>query len=102
MEEYHRKVNTLDKRFINDKITKWKNIIKQGDFCEKCGIDFRILKVNGKPRYKHPHHIISEEAVRNKYKELIEDLNNGILLCATCHKMADDSAHEGGLNLLYF
>lgn len=102
MEEYHRKIRKADKRDIKNRIDAWKNEIKKANFCEKCGVDFRILKANGKVRYKHPHHIISEGAVRETYKELIDDLKNGILLCARCHKLSNDSAHEGGFEFTFW
>lgn len=100
--DLYKKQNKIDKQQINARIKKWKDIIKQGHICEKCKTDFLILKANGKLKLKHPHHIISEQAVRNKYPELIDDLMNGILLCSGCHKLFSDSAHEGALEFILF
>lgn len=100
MIEFHKKKKKIDKQQLNTRIKVWKNIIKQGDFCEKCNTDFRIPKENGKIKLKHPHHIITEYAVRHKYPELIDDLKNGILLCSGCHDMFSDSAHQGALEFI--
>ena len=45
----------------------------------------------------HPHHIISELRVKRNFKDLISDMNNGILLCYYCHKASPGSAHQGPL-----
>lgn len=101
-EDLYKRQNNIDKQQINKRIKIWKTLIKfnRGDFCEKCKTDFRVPKANGKMKTKHPHHIVSEKAVRNKYPELIDDLMNGILLCAGCHKLFSDSAHEGALEFI--
>lgn len=100
MVEFHKKKNKIDKQLINKRITDWKNTIKQGNLCEKCGADFSIINKKGKLPLKHPHHLVSECAVRFNYPELINDLKNGILLCSRCHKLAPDSAHEGALEFI--
>ena len=92
----------LNKRLLKQRIDKWKNTIKLASNCEKCGIDFNKLTLKGKPRLKHPHHIISERAVIKKYPTLIDDIRNGICLCSQCHRQSTDSAHEGGFEFTLF
>lgn len=101
-EQLNKRINKIDKKELKHRIELWKDTIKNANFCEKCNVDFRIPKVNGELRKKHPHHIISEGAVLETYHDLIDDVKNGILLCARCHKLANDSAHEGALEFIYW
>jgi predicted HNH restriction endonuclease len=43
------------------------------------------------------HHIISLQNVKRKYPDLLQDIQNGILLCAFCHKFSPESPHQSAL-----
>lgn len=90
------------KRELKQRIDRWKSIIKQAQACEKCGIDFNTLTQKGKPRLRHPHHLVSERSVIKNYPTLIDDIRNGICLCSQCHRQSPDSAHEGGFEFTLF
>lgn len=79
------------KREFKEKLKLWKFQIRTRDDyeCQKCKKILELKKC-------HVHHIISLQAVKRKYPELLEDINNGILLCGYCHKFASDSPHQGG------
>jgi 5-methylcytosine-specific restriction endonuclease McrA len=79
------------KRELHKKLELWKERVIQRDnvSCQKCG---KLLV----GQLKHVHHIISFQNVMRKYPEILEDDNNGILLCSYCHRLAPDSFHQGG------
>lgn len=89
--EIRRKEKKRLKKGFKEKLEKWKEDVILRDICEcqKCGRNLTNQQ-------KHPHHIISFQSIKRKYPLLLEDLNNGILLCAYCHKWAPDSPHQGG------
>jgi hypothetical protein len=91
-----------EKSEFNQKIKLWGKavILRDNCFCQKCGKNLNELNIKGKPRRKHPHHIISLESVKEKYPGLLEDINNGVLLCYKCHKSSPDSAHQGGFEFV--
>lgn len=96
-----KKQKQLEKKDLKLKLEKWKEsiIIRDAVICQKCGKFLGIIKNNTN---KHVHHIISLQAVMRKYPELLEDVNNGILLCPWCHKFASDSPHQGALEFILF
>jgi len=78
------------KRELKIKLNSWKErIILRDVTCQRCLKDMTNFN-------KHVHHIISFQSVKRKYPELLEDINNGILLCGQCHKFNSDSPHQGG------
>jgi 5-methylcytosine-specific restriction endonuclease McrA len=83
------------KKEFKAKLQAWKyKIIDRDKFkCQKCN---NLLLLSN----KHVHHIISLQAVKRKYPELLEDINNGVLLCGYCHKFAPDSAHQGSFEFV--
>lgn len=83
------------KREFKKELEAWKqDVINRDDYhCQKCK-KFLLTQ------QKHVHHIISLQSVKRKYSELLEDVNNGILLCSYCHKFAPDSAHQGGFEFI--
>jgi len=81
----------LAKRLFKEKLEIWKEkiIIRDEYKCQKC----KHVLIAGK---RHVHHIIALQAVKRNYPELLEDINNGILLCGYCHKFSPSSPHQGG------
>ena len=79
------------KREFKEKLNRWKEqvIIRDNNTCQRCFKDMTNFN-------KHVHHIISFQAVKRKYPKLLENINNGILLCGQCHKFNSDSPHQGG------
>lgn len=87
----------LRKREFNEKLKAWKLkvIERDNETCQRCGKDLSNFN-------KHVHHIISLQAVKRKYPSLLEDINNGILLCGQCHKLNMDSPHQGGFEFTFW
>lgn len=48
--------------------------------CERCGVDYRIVRKQAGHRKFHVHHIVSFSV-----RELRTEMNNLVLLCADCH-----------------
>jgi hypothetical protein len=88
----------LAKRKFKEKIEKWKLAVIERDtkHCQKCG---KMLIAR---RKQNPHHIISLQAVKRKYPELLENLMNGVLLCGYCHKFSPDSPHQGSMEFIFW
>jgi 5-methylcytosine-specific restriction endonuclease McrA len=82
----------LEKREFKKRIDHWKSGIVERDrgLCQKC------LKAVLDKKNQNIHHIISLQNVKRIFPALLDNINNGILLCSFCHKFAPDSPHQGG------
>jgi len=83
---------------IKRRIEEWKlRVIERDNWtCQRCDNKLEDRK------HCHPHHIIALQAVLRSYQELLDDINNGVLTCYSCHKRAPFSAHQGGFEFSYF
>jgi len=86
----------------NLKIWKLSIISRDKGICQRCNRNLNILKENGKLPMKHPHHIISFNSVKSYFPQLVFDTQNGILLCARCHKDSPSSAHQSPLEFTFW
>jgi len=79
------------KREFKAKLESWKQaiILRDNNHCQMCGKDMTNFP-------KHCHHIVSFQSVKRNHPKLLEDINNGILICGYCHKFAPNSPHQGG------
>lgn len=93
-----------ESREFNSNLKIWKSSIISRDkgICQRCKRDLNIPKEDGKLPLKHPHHIISFNSVKKYFPQLMFDTNNGILLCARCHKDSPSSAHQSPLEFTYW
>ena len=71
---------------LNKKLKEWSMLVRKRDnnTCQMCGNKGLV----------HAHHILPRTI-----KEYCLDLDNGITLCFSCHKMGNKSAHQ---NAIYF
>jgi len=87
-----KKEKRLNKRVFKEKLKLWRDKVIQRDkgYCQICN----------KPLLTQPknvHHIISLSSVKRKYPDLLENIDNGILLCSYDHKFAPNSPHQSGV-----
>ena len=86
-----RRLRILKRKEAEEKYKKWRSDIYQRDnnICMCCNKDLSCVN----PHNKQAHHILDKK----NYKELMLDLNNGVLLCYYCHKMSPLSPHMSSL-----
>lgn len=84
------------KKEFYEKLKVWRQkIIERDNYsCQKCCEDLNKIDAEGFSSQKDVHHVISLSSCKKNYPDLLFDINNGLLLCPRCHKIAPDSAHQ--------
>lgn len=84
-----------EKREITKKFKEWTEAVKERDgwTCQLCGLKKGDIKDNGKPVVLNAHHIIGRD--NKEFPDMRFDVENGITLCAGCHRFSKRGPHHG-------
>lgn len=92
-----KKINkkTIERREIKKKFNEWTVAVKERDGwqCQLCGKKNRELNEKGTPTVLNAHHIIARD--NKEFPDLRFEVENGITLCAGCHRFSKRGPHHG-------
>ena len=83
------------KKSIRKLYDEWTEKVKERDgwVCQLCGAKNHEPGKTGKPTVLNAHHIIARD--NKQFPELRFDVENGITLCAGCHRFSRNGPHHG-------
>lgn len=80
------RLNPNSRLWRNKALKLWSECVRRAGVCEVCGVPKTEKVLNA-------HHLLPKE----RYKEYMFEVINGVSLCQMCHKFSKYSAHFNGI-----